>query len=203
MPELELWVARFVAEVVVPGIKSSIPSIRKVIDSEVGTSEEWTDEQIGLEVLLAKVAIGLQPVRNLWDEETFERARIEALHILEKLGEIPEGRQIFEVGLAKYLSAYENCSLINMPWDEVSGTLLTSFAVRGSDAPGAIMNPIAIMQVSQVLMNPPVMFWKDLKEGKLKVGGESGCLVILAFLGSGLLAATGLVQVLLLVVANY
>lgn len=148
-------------------ITDNLPAIREAIDMFCGGSEAIDDKQLYAEVFPAVLAIGLQPVRNLWDAATFERARREVVRLIEGFDQL-EISYYLKLRLDEYLVAWRDADPTmggNMPWDDVTGSVLSHLGVARSMIGGTtIISPIAIMGVSSILIRLPGMFWKNIEK---------------------------------------
>jgi hypothetical protein len=148
-------------------ITNSLPAICEAIDKFGGGSEAIDNKQLYAEVFPAGLAIGLQPVRNIWGAATFERARREVVRLIE--GSVqPEMSYLLKLRLDEHLIAWRDADPTtggNMPWHDVTGGVLSHLGVARSmigDTP--VIDPIAIMVVSSMLLALPGMFWKNIEK---------------------------------------
>ena len=148
-------------------IASSLPAIREVIDAFCGGSEAIDDKQLHTELFPAVLAIGLQPVRNIWDAATFERARREVVRLIEGFDQ-PELSYYLKLRLDEYLIAWREADPMkggNMPHDAVTGGVLSHLQVaRLMIGDTAFISPIAIMSVSSILVTLVGKYWKDIEK---------------------------------------
>jgi len=148
-------------------VSNCLPAIRDVIDTSGGGSQAVDDEQLYIEMFPAALAIGLQPVRNIWGAATFERARREVVRLIEGFDK-PEISYHLKLRLDEYLIAWRDADPTtggNMPWDDVTGGMLANLGVGRSMIGGnAVISPIAIMGVSSILTTLPGMFWKNVEK---------------------------------------
>src|SRR5258708_3457792 len=87
-----------------PQITNSLPAIREAIKITSGECQAVDDKQLFMELFPAILAMNLQPVRNIWDDTTFERARREVVRLIESLGQ-PELSYHLKLRLDSYLIA--------------------------------------------------------------------------------------------------
>ena len=149
-------------------VRNSLPTIREALDGVSDASfEAVEDEVLYAEMFSATLAIGLQPVRNLWDSAAFERARRELVRVVEGHNE-PEVSYYLKLRMDEYLTAWLDADPSkgsNMPWDEVTGGVLANLGVgRTSIGDIAVIDPIAIIAVSSILVTLPGMFWKNVEK---------------------------------------
>ncbi len=148
-------------------VSNSLPAIREVIDTFGGGSEAVDDEQLYTEMFPAALAMGLQPVRNIWDAATFERARREVVRLIEGFDE-PEKSYHLKLRLDEYLIAWRDADPTtggNLPWDDVTGGVLSNLGVaRSMIGDTAIISPFAIEGVSSILIPLTGMFWKNVEK---------------------------------------
>jgi hypothetical protein len=147
---------------------NGLPAIREAVDMYGGGSEGIEDSHLYAEVFPAVLAIGLQPVRNIWDAATFERVRREVVHLIEGFDH-PEMVYFFNLRLDEYLIAWRDADPMtggNMPWDDVTGGVLSHLGTTRSMMIGdtKVVSPIAIMGVSNVLTELVGMFWKNFEQ---------------------------------------
>jgi hypothetical protein len=149
-------VATFVQHIF-EGVNNSLPEIREAIQFGGGILAKDDAELFG-EVFPAALAIGLQPISNIWDAATFERARQETVRLIDGFNR-PELTDNLKLRLDQHLQTWRKATPTkggNMPWDDVTCGVLSSLGV-------ARVGPIAIMGVSSILTEMTGMFWKNVE----------------------------------------
>lgn len=148
-------------------VKNKLPDLREAIGAAGATSASVDDGQLYVEMLPAALAIGLQPVRNIWNEEAFERARRETVRLIEGFDQ-PEMSYHLKLRLDEHLAEWRNSDPLkggNLPWDNVSGRVLANLGLARTKMMGEeIISPIAILGVSTVLTAVVGMFWKNVEK---------------------------------------
>lgn len=151
----------------VSGLRARLPEIRAAIDASGDGAGSLSDDQLFFELFPATLAIGIQPVRNLWDANTFERAKRELVTFLEGAGQA-ELSLFVKRRLDEYLSAWSSADPTkggNLPWDEVTGGVLANLGVARSTLNGVrVISPISILGVSSIISSLPGLFWKNLQK---------------------------------------
>lgn len=159
-------VAAFVSQISQEVI-NHLPKIRDVLSRYMDKSEIVDDDQLCNEVFPASIAIGLQPVRNLWNEATFERARLETIHCVKDIFDETDIHNHFKFRLDEYLTAWQDTDLtVLMPHDNVVGSMLSNFGVARKMVINdtGVISPTAMMELSFTLVTLHGMFWKNIKE---------------------------------------
>ena len=155
-------------------IDEYLPTFRAVLDMSPNVSEAVDDDQIFHEMLSAGLAVGLQPVQNIWDEGTFERARglLEDGINCDKTGFSPEVVANCKIRLEEYFIIYRDWNPLlagpgNMAWDNVSERVLSHLGgprIPGFGEEAEIINPLALAAVAGILVQLTGNYWQATDE---------------------------------------
>ena len=129
-------------------------------------AESISDDHLKVELYPAALSIGVQPVRNIWDANTFESVRREIVRQIESLYE-PEMSYFFKLRLDEYFTEWQNNypkTKGNLPWDAVAGRLISNLGLADDIGDRALISGMSIMGVSGLLVTMPAMYWKNVKK---------------------------------------
>lgn len=127
-----------------------------------------TTDEIFVETLPAALVVGLQPLRNLWDHDMYDRGRRSLADALDLNLPVQE-RDRVKIRVIEYFEVWEKWQVDatgNAPWDDIAASVLERLGVPYTVHIGGMkfINPTSILWVSGKLMEFGGPFWKQLRD---------------------------------------